>query len=122
MDARSLSTLRQADIDTPFELAGQDAASLGRIGLPHDTARTLLESARLVTLRGIGAYHASVLSRSGISSVCDLAAASADELWADMHARIDGRFRPTEAEVRVWIRAAKDRKIQGPTECEGSGD
>ena len=122
VDTRSLSTLRQADIDTPFELAGRDAASLGRIGLTHDTARTLLESARLVTLRGIGAYHVSVLRRSGISSVCELSAASADELWADIHARIDGRFRPTEAEVRVWIRAANDRKIKGPMACEGSGD
>ena len=83
---------------------------------------SLLESARLVTLRGIGAYHVSVLRRSGISSVCELSAASADELWADIHARIDGRFRPTEAEVRVGIRAANDRKIKGPMACEGSGD
>ena len=29
---------------------------------------------------------------------------------------------PTEAEVRVWIRAANDRKIKGPMGCEGSGD
>ena len=107
LDTRSLSTLREADIHTPFDLAGRDAASLTQIGLPHDTARTLLESARLVTLRGIGAYHVSGLRRSGISSVCDLAAASADEVWADIHARSGGGFRPTEPEVRVWTRAAQ---------------
>lgn len=66
------------------------------------------ESARLATLRGIGTEHAFTLQAASVSSVCDLAVAEPTGLWTRLHATGDvlGK-RPTEAEVRVWIRAAR---------------
>lgn len=66
------------------------------------------ESARLATLRGIGTEHALVLHAAGVSSVCELATAEPAGLWSRMHAIRSGHDkRPTEAEVRTWVRAAR---------------
>jgi hypothetical protein len=66
------------------------------------------QSARLATLRGIGTEHAFVLRAAGVSSVCALAAADPAGLWSRMHAIRSGYDkRPTEAEVRAWVRAAR---------------
>jgi len=83
------------------------SAAADEFGVSTDAARQIVESARLMTLRGIGSAHARELSRAGVRSVCDLAWSSPPDLWRrihDVHAGL-GR-RPTEPEVRVWVRAA----------------
>jgi len=62
--------------------------------------------ADLARLRGMGARHAGVLVWLGIADRCALSRAESESLGAAMRANT-GRERPTAAEVRVWIRAAK---------------
>jgi hypothetical protein len=96
-------------VGSVWELAGADPDSLAATAsLPPDSVRRVVELARLATLRGIGSGHAHALTRAGLRGVCDLADADAHNLWAHLHALTPelGR-RPTEAEVRVWIRAAR---------------
>jgi NAD(P)-dependent dehydrogenase (short-subunit alcohol dehydrogenase family) len=76
-------------------------------------ARQAIDWARLVTLRGIGSAHAQTLARVGVHTVCSLARRSPGSLWNAVKAAQDdhgnGRsfIRPSPAEVRVWIAAAR---------------
>lgn len=60
----------------------------------------------LTLLRGIGLESARALGRCGVESIGDLAARDAREL-EECLARQDLHHRPTAAEIRVWIRAAR---------------
>ena len=103
-----LATLREASVLTPFQLSRRDPAVLARqTGLPDSTTSLLVQSAKLATLRGIGTTHLVALHRAGITSICELATAGASALWRAVHGAPQKSFRPTEAEVRVWIRAAE---------------
>jgi predicted flap endonuclease-1-like 5' DNA nuclease len=113
---RQADRLRDAGISSPFELAHGD---------PNDSRRTdetdpavvgpLRETAQLVTLRGIGARHAKRLVAVGIPSVCELARREPATLWASFHGTTVATHstglpvRPTTAEVRVWVRAARQQ-------------
>ncbi len=107
-DAFVLETLAAASIRSPFQMAEQDPTALASATeLPIGTAVSLVQSARLATLRGIGTVHLRTLRRSGITSVCALASAHPDDVWQQAHASSgESTSRPTEPEVRVWIRAA----------------
>ena len=103
-----VATLKEANVLNPFQLSRRDPAVLARqTGLPDSTASLLVQSAKLATLRGIGTTHLVALHRAGIRSVCSLSTASASALWRAVHSAPPESFRPTEAEVRVWIRAAE---------------
>lgn len=113
-DARWTRPLRDAGIATPFALARMDPARVGHLTrLPDSVAQELVATARLVTLRGIGATHARGLARLGVRTVCQLSARDPAAVWAGLHApRPSGRSaaphdRPTAAEVRVWVRSAR---------------
>lgn len=96
-------------IGSVWQLAASRPESLAAAtGLPLDSTRSMVELARFATLRGIGSGHAHALRQAGLRTVCDLAGADAYNLWAHLHGLNPhlGR-RPTEAEVRVWIRAAR---------------
>ena len=96
-------------ISSAWQLARLSADSLAAAtGLPADSARGLVELARLATLRGIGTGHATALARINVRTVCALADRDAEQLWGHLHALNPelGR-RPTPAEVRVWTRAAR---------------
>ena len=107
-DAMVLEALATARVRSPFQLAKQDPTALASATeLPMETALSLVQSARLATLRGIGTAHLGTLRRSGIPSVCALASANPDDVWQEAHPSSgQSTIRPTEAEVRVWIRAA----------------
>ncbi len=64
-------------------------------------------SAELVTLRGMGTEHAGALQGLEIRTVCALAAAEPTTIWTDLHRDRATWDRPTEAEVRIWVRAAR---------------
>lgn len=105
-----VAVLTRSGVRHPFDLARPrpGVGSTDVVGLPPETLRGLRETARLVTLRGIGAVHARELETLGIRSVCDLARANPPDLWNAIHAgRRAGERRPTRAEVRVWVRAAE---------------
>lgn len=77
-------------------------------GIPLDSARKIREHVRLATLRGIGTAHASRLETAGIHTICQLAASDPGEIWHQLRkAHPELGRRPTEAEVRVWVRAAR---------------
>lgn len=77
-------------------------------GLGPEEARLAHEAARLSALRGIGTRHAAALIAGGIATVEALAAADPDSVWRIAHqGSRRGGARPTPAEVRVWIRAAR---------------
>jgi len=107
--------LRDAGYHSVFRIADADGEALAAAsGLPLARAVAILGTARLVTLRGIGTGHAADLAAVGVGTVCQLARRSPGALGAELrHAggrpsdapRI-GR-RPTPAEVRVWIGAAR---------------
>ncbi|MEE9254149.1 MAG: DUF4332 domain-containing protein, partial [Pseudomonadales bacterium] len=103
-----VATLKEANVLTPFRLSRRDPAVLARqTGLPDSTASLLVQSAKLATLRGIGTTHLVALNHAGIRSVCNLSTANASALWRAIHSAPNKSFRPTESEVRVWIRAAE---------------
>ena len=104
-----LPRLEAAGVQTPFDLSRLDTDSVAQdLGLPTSTMLALRESARLVTLRGIGTDHAALLGRLDVSNVCDLARANPSQLWDRIRGLQDYRnARPTQAEVRVWHRAAE---------------
>ena len=94
-----------------FRLAAVEPGELARrTGLSPDEARAVFEAARLSTLRGIGTRYASGLRAAGIGTVEALAAADADSVWRLTH----HTPRPTRAEVRVWIRAAREARDVEP--------
>jgi len=102
-----ISRLQAAGWDNVFRVARSPAAELAyRANLSPRDARTALEAARLVTLRGIGTAHAAALIGGGVGSVEALAASDPDSVW-EMVRTGGGGARPTPAEVRVWVRAAQ---------------
>jgi hypothetical protein len=106
IEGTQLTALRDAGLDTPFDLAGQLPAELASTAaISPEASQRLIARARLVTLRGIGARHASNLIGLGVGTACDLATRDAAELFDALRSD-PARFRPTAAEVRVWVRAA----------------
>jgi len=106
-----------AGFSSPFALAraAPDTVAV-RTGLPRGRVIVLVERARLVTLRGIGSAHAARLDQLGIATVCALARRMPGRLWLAYHGPVGqaaartalpGPGRPTPAEVRVWIGAAR---------------
>jgi len=105
VSATARTRLATAGFHYVFRLASLPPDTVAaRAGLPPDEAREVVEAARLVTFRGIGTRHAAWLRAVGVTSIADLARADPDSLWRalprDPH--------PTTAEVRVWVRAARD--------------
>ena len=96
--------------ESPFRLAGMSASAVAReAGATVVEARRWIESARVVTLRGIGTDNARRLAEIGVTSVSTLAIQDPDTLALKLAARGGPRrLRPTPAEVRVWVRAALD--------------
>jgi len=64
------------------------------------------DGAALARLRGMGVAHARVLGAVGVARVCDLPGRDPAELAAAVRA-VASATRPTDAEVRVWLRAAR---------------
>ena len=96
--------LQDAGWTDVFRLARAPAAEIAyRARITPDEALTARQVARLSALRGIGNRHAAALVAAGIGTVETLAQADPDSLWRTVH----HSPRPTPAEVRVWIRAAR---------------
>jgi hypothetical protein len=97
-----------------LERAGYDAFSLARAepqevagvaGASVTDAAQWVETARFVTLRGIGQENAELLRLVGITDMETLARANAEEL-ADRLETVTGRDM-VPARVRVWVRGAR---------------
>jgi hypothetical protein len=89
-----------------YELARADAAVVAQqLGVPEDSATSLVQHARLVTLRGIGTHYADIMARIGIRTVDDLANADPHTLAARMQA-VSGEV-ISSARVRIWVKGAK---------------
>ncbi len=111
------AALDDAGFRSPFALAKVQPDTLAsRIGTSSQRSTQLVEMSRLVTLRGIGTSHGTRLVALGVSTPCALARRSPAVLWRAYHERIDGAWRahripgpdrPTHAEVRVWVGAAR---------------
>ena len=96
--------IERAGFTNVFQLASLSPDTVAtRAGIAVAEARSVVEAARLVTLRGIGTSHAARLQAVGITSVAQLAAADPDQLWRVLPRGIH----PTAAEVRVWVQAAR---------------
>lgn len=110
--SREVRALRAHGYHSVFGLADADGAAVSAAtGLPPDRGATIVDLARLATLRGIGTGHAAHIAAAGIHSVCQLARRAPGPLWAEVHtvrsrAPVSGP-RPTPAEVRVWVGAAR---------------
>jgi len=76
--------------------------------MPDADRRRLLDAARLMEVRGLGARGIRLLSSAGITSVSELARSDAETLLERMR-RGDEALAPppTPAEVRVWIDGAR---------------
>ncbi len=109
-----IAAFQELGMETPFAIAAADTARLAN-ALPDAPERvdSIVQTARLVTLRGIGTAYSLELRDRGVSSVCDLSRADPARLWRGLHPD-DTVYptsrpptRPTAAEVRVWVRAAQ---------------
>jgi predicted flap endonuclease-1-like 5' DNA nuclease len=89
-----------------FKLANASPAYIAEVGKTTvETAAAWIETARLATLRGIGAANVHALRELGVTSVADLAAAD----WRVLDEQLEdytGR-EIVDARVRVWIRGAR---------------
>ncbi len=105
VSTRAIAELRQAGLDDVFRIARLPSDELARrAGLDTNEARGAQRAAELVTLRGIGTQHAADLMAGGITTVAGLAAATPESIY---RAARRGP-RPTLAEVREWMRAARN--------------
>ena len=109
ISAAARAGIERAGITNVFQLASLSPDTVAtRAAIPLAEARSVIEAARLVTLRGIGTRHAAQLQAVGIPTVAQLAAADPDRLWRSLPRSIH----PTPAEVRVWVRAARDTRAR----------
>ncbi len=108
----AVARLEAARLTDVFRLARSSPEEIARrAGLSGEDARAVHDMARLSTLRGIGTRHAARLVAGGITTVEALARADPRSVW--VIAREGGSARPTEAEARVWVRAATARRAPG---------
>lgn len=99
--------IERAGFTNMFQLASLSPDTVAtRAAIPLAEARSVVDAVRLVTLRGIGTRHAARLQAAGITTVAQLAAADPDRLWR----LLPRGTHPTAAEVRVWVRAARDTR------------
>lgn len=108
--------LREHGYHSVFRLADADGYAVAAAsGLPPERAAAIVELARLASLRGIGTEHAADLAAAAdVRTVCQLAGRSPGPLWAAVRATPRREpsaprpaERPTRAEVRVWVGAAR---------------
>jgi len=96
---------------SPYSLAREPASELAReADVSLDDAMRWIEAARLSTLRGIGTDNARRLTGIGVRDVATLARQDPDSLSARLRTVMPGHplpRRPTPAEARVWIQAAR---------------
>ncbi len=96
---------------SPYSLAREPASDVAReTDASIDDAMRWIEAARLCTLRGIGTDNARRLTRLGVRDVATLARQDPDSLAAWLRTGPPGEplpRRPTPAEARVWVRAAR---------------
>jgi hypothetical protein len=113
---RYADQVRAAGIDSPFELAVTPEVQLAQHpDIGPSRAVMLTETAKLATLRGLGAEHARRLQNSGVFTPCRLAVEDPLKLWQRYHRQLGAvppmtatpPIRPTPAEVRVWVTAAQ---------------
>jgi Domain of unknown function (DUF4332) len=94
-----------------FTLAHESASELAReTDASLDQALRWIEAARLATLRGIGTENARRLVTIGVADVATLARQDPDSLVTHLRVAAPGALparRPTPAEARVWVRAAR---------------
>ncbi len=97
------------ELASPWQVSRLNPPAVAvQLGVSTEAAAQLVESARLMTLRGIGSAHTRELARAGVPTVCDLASSDPPDLWRRIHdVHPDLGRRPTEDEVRVWVGAAQ---------------
>jgi predicted RecB family nuclease len=100
-------SLQSAGINTVYDLASSDPIVLAAgAGLSAEATATLVQTAQLATLRGIGNEHSGTLIELGVKSVCELSRQDTGTLFSLLD-RARAGARPNESEVRVWVRAAR---------------
>jgi predicted flap endonuclease-1-like 5' DNA nuclease len=108
LSSATANALVAANLESPFRVARLSASEIATAtGLNMDDAARASDVIRLTLLRGIGAAHAERLIQNGISSMCELSHADPSVIWNRF--QLLGQARPTQAEVRVWVRAAELR-------------
>ena len=104
--------LARAGIVSPHALlqrtaTGDRRAALARqTGITEDELGAVRTAARLVDLKGLGAAHYNELRRLGIARVEALASQDPEALAARWQ-NVAGSKPPTPAQVKVWVRAAR---------------
>jgi hypothetical protein len=98
---------KNANINSTFDLATADPNELTvEETMPIHEATALVQTAQLATTRGIGSRHVARLVELGIENVCELSRQDPGTLFSRI-VRAKSAARPNEAEVRVWVRAAR---------------
>jgi hypothetical protein len=102
------NAIENSGISTAYELAEVNQINLASsTGLDSVVIAALVQTAQLATLRGIGNRHAGKLIDLGIVSVCELSQREPGMLYSQLR-RIENSVRPNAAEVRVWVRSARN--------------
>lgn len=114
IDEATRRRLQEAGLASAFRLAAVPLEVAAReSGLSEQEVAPVHQAARLAALRGIGAAHAAALASAGYPTVERLRDADPATVWL----KVGGAPRPTPAEVREWIRAARklepDRQFGG---------
>ena len=118
--AAEVLALRDAGYHSVFALADARGSTASAAGVAPSRFAAIVREARLVVLRGIGTGNAADLASVGIASVCELARRNpatlrplVQEARRGRLGRAAGPVRPTRAEVRVWVGAARRACPQG---------
>jgi predicted flap endonuclease-1-like 5' DNA nuclease len=107
-DSTAITALRGSGFDHVEEVAGRSPAALAEDAMLEPAlAARLLETSRLIVLRGLGVANATALMSAGIASRCELAAASAEEVSRAIRRYREDPYAGRLPRVRVWLRAAR---------------
>lgn len=102
------AVLAESGFDSPYHIEELTADDLVReTNVTINEATRIVELVDLMLLKGLGAVHAERLVELGIASVCALSETDPFTIWSRLDAQ--GHVRPTQAEARVWVRAAERR-------------
>ena len=114
LDEQAAGALRDADIPTPerlYRTVGDRGGSAlaGVTGIDPRRLDRAYRHAALTLHKGMGTDMARLLQRIGIRQVSDLAAADPRALYHRLSGAAKGQGRPVprQAEVKVWVRAAR---------------
>ncbi|HXV63814.1 MAG TPA: DUF4332 domain-containing protein [Vicinamibacteria bacterium] len=111
LSSESIASLAEIGIERPRQLlrALEDPSERDGLPIPEDVRPALIEEIHLLTFKGIGFHHGTLLQNSGVATVKALSASDPERLYLELTANRRKDAFPTlrPEHVRLWVDAAR---------------